>query len=692
VHVRRPLTRCCIVLLAAMACSKSSLISVGDAGSSQTGDGGLIDGGLIDAGQVTFIPPKACSSLPQMTNVRAFVQADNINVTFDPVDGGKDYRIYLVPPDGSDAGAPGTNMTYRCAGDRESYAIPNDAEAEPPSGAEHAIVNGNVLGFTRAAADATIGYVYPSAGDGLVPIYAVGDPSPTADNSCFFMRWNESQGKQYVTTTTARDALLLQGWKDFGIAFYVPSDTTGTVPVYTAVFPGKFGGRMHFSSAAELNARASLVPTVIFNALAAQASGTVPLMHLFYSSLCGSGHDELLAGNAKYVHARFQGNTPVTTLQWSGLSGPGTVAIEALDSGCPFQGHISPVSMPATVTKGSTGAPLQRQPFFTIDQVRAADPNQNVFINGEHDGEAFPQAIACSQIDVTPAAPDTTLDFHDAFDNDPGPFTNVPTGITDFYHLTSPRYDFSFVATEAPIYYWGVVLNQLWVTYADAAADTNGKFRMTPLQKATMADTSFVHATMQVGITSTDRRYPQLLISTASAPLQNGTANDNLTAASTIVVEPIKIWPTRFDIQFCDHRPWDVNNQCPHFVIDWSDISQTNGNQPPVPLVGEFFGNDRNVQFDVYASTQRVYAFLDGHPMGCATLPAGRMPAGNVSVTFGDVLYHSAVDVPDPPYTFHAAHQQVETIRHFDEIGFKSGVAAPAWNETLLPCTSTTLP
>jgi hypothetical protein len=34
-------------------------------------------------------------------------------------------------------------------------------------------------------------------------------------------------------------------------------------------------------------------------------------------------------------------------------------------------------------------------------------------------------------------------------------------------------------------------------------------------------------------------------------------------------------------------------------------------------------------------------------------------------------------------------HMTFETRRHFDELGFKSGVAAPTWDETKVPCSST---
>ncbi len=55
-------------------------------------------------------------------------------------------------------------------------------------------------------------------------------------------------------------------------------------------------------------------------------------------------------------------------------------------------------------------------------------------------------------------------------------------------------------------------------------------------------------------------------------------------------------------------------------------------------------GYDRPVQWDVYASTSRVYVFMDGKPSGCAVLPAGRMPAGPVTVAYRAVIYHCGID------------------------------------------------
>jgi hypothetical protein len=92
----------------------------------------------------------------------------------------------------------------------------------------------------------------------------------------------------------------------------------------------------------------------------------------------------------------------------------------------------------------------------------------------------------------------------------------------------------------------------------------------------------------------------------------------------------------------------------------------------------------------VYASTERVYVFLDDKPAGCAVLPAGRMPEGDVTVAFRDVLYHSGIDE-----SVTAADSQHQYLRRFslsferrsmDDFGIDQDVPAPAWNEAVMPC------
>jgi hypothetical protein len=636
-------------------------------------------------------PARACGELPKLRNVRATVRTDNASVSFDPFGGARDYRIYPVGPDGKALPDP----IYRCGGGRGGPAVPLDEPAHRNElGAFDVYVNHDVDGFQRTTAQATLGHVYVVPGEGRLPVYSLGDPGVRKDNACLPGRFDEGRVKTYTTSDAERRTLLAAGWRDLGIPFYVPrSGTRGNVTVFTAVneHPDpNMGSRFYFVAKAEKTARGQLSPTPAFDILAAAGPDTEPLMRAYYRGGCGWSHDELAAGQGRFELITRQGNRPVTTLQWSGLTGPTTLAIEALDVPCPYQGFLSATPVPAWTSPEK----IAHQAFLTIEQMRAADAKQEVFINGQQDGTRRPRAVACAQVQVTPGPAEAGLEFHDDFSTDPGPFEEVIIpGFKNKYY-SSHRYNLSFISVDHPSLTFGTMLGEFWVAYADWAADTNGKMRLTPNLKATLAADRFLYATMEVDSVTSGRRYPQLIISDRPAPLTDG-YHTNLEKGFAIVVETVGIehWPGRLDIQFCDHRGWDVNFQCPHFATDWSvDLANMRKPQPPAPIVGELSGVDRRVRWDVYASTRRVYVLLDGQPMACAQLPASKAAAGPVTVTYADVLYHSGVDVPDPPYTFHHKHMRTETRRHFDELGFKSGVPAPPWNETLFPCTSTMLP
>jgi hypothetical protein len=123
---------------------------------------------------------------------------------------------------------------------------------------------------------------------------------------------------------------------------------------------------------------------------------------------------------------------------------------------------------------------------------------------------------------------------------------------------------------------------------------------MTPKAKGTLSADSYLHVTMEVSAFTTARRYPQIFVSDAEAPVQW-----NLPSANTVIVE----------------------------------------------------------------------TFLD--------MPTKGVPSGPVTITFGDVLYHSGVD---PTFSCYENNLKVASFRHYDNLGFKSGAEGPSWNEQQLPC------
>jgi hypothetical protein len=684
-------------------------------------------------GTKTKLPP-----LPTLSNVLATLDDDSAEVTFDPFDGAVDYRVYPLPSDSditvqSDGSIVVKNGTYRCAGTRETPVPAVEDATALPGEAINSTVESTVGGYARTMADATLGYVYTQPGPGLVPVYALGESDPNADSTCFYARWGASRTKDYTTSTAERTSKLADLARDDGIVFYVPAtadSTTTQVYVDGEGAGSAYYQRYYFPAGAE----AAMHPNKVaaFPVLTAQAAGTQPLMRVFYLNRCGWSHDELVVGQQRFQRVYQQGDRlPWWSLLWSGITGPTTLVVEALDNGCPFQGHLSPSPIGA-VTGYYVNAPVYHQPFLTIDQVRAASPTSEVYINGQYgafwhwdgtggipttallsegvDGgpQPVPKAIARSFISVAPN-PHPKMDFFAAFSpNDPPEtFTAVPCGSPDgncfqTWREQSPTFDQMFIDVDTGpdgggqdwlgggLYAFGPVMGELWVTYADDASDTNGKYRLTANQKATISASSFLHVTMEVDGYSTGRRYPQILISDQSAPVQYA-----LPQGHTLVVQPrgqdgeTADYPINYQLEICNMRTWDVNNQCPvydlYHVMDGGAIAHLS----PGDELGEHASVDHRIRWDVFTSTQRMYLFLDGSPYACANLPNVGVPNGPVTVTWGDVLYHSAVD---QTFAFHAAHMQVETRRHFDNLGFSSNVPAPTWDESRFPCVAPITP
>jgi hypothetical protein len=708
-----------------------------------TGPSSPYDAGIGYVGANATPPQTTLPVLPTMSNVVAALNDDSATVTFDPVDGALDYRIYPLPNDSdisttADGHVVVHNGIYRCAGNRESpVPVIDKAQYIPSDGLNTQVDQETVGGYLRTLANATVGYVYTQPAPGLVPVYAVGESNANADVGCYFARWGASRMKLYTTSESARAQLLATFGRDDGIAFYVPSapDST-TTQIYVdeqGSSSGTYHQRYYFPDGPEAAAHSS--KQAAFLARATQVTGTMPLMRVFYSNQCGWSHDELAVGKERFNRIYKQGDQqPWWSLLWSGITGPTTLVVEALDTRCPFQGLPSSQSIPSVTGYFGT-LPLIHQPFVTIDEMRAASASTEVFINGQNGpawtwngqgpngaviekaptaaqlmantgaGLPLPKAVARSFVTVTPQ-PHPAMDFLATFH--PGsaaetftPITNGPPsqGCSLDWQMESPTFYAHFVCMDggptqgSGLYAFGPVMGELWVTMADNASDTNGKFRLTAKQMATMSASSFLHVTMEADSYSTARRYPQILISDQSSPVQY-----NLTKGHTLIVQPrgeissppapddgVADFPIDYNLQICNLRTWDVNNQCPQY--DLYHVTDSTGkvlHLAPNDEVGEHASADHRVLYDVFVSTKRAYVFLDAVPYACADLPqVGAPQAGPVTVTWGDVLYHSAVD---HTFDFHSKHMQIETHRHFDNLGFSSGVPAPGWDETRFPC------
>ncbi|MEA2698824.1 MAG: hypothetical protein QOI66_3095, partial [Myxococcales bacterium] len=312
-------------------------------GSDETGPAEPNNSGMIAVGPLGTPPATKLPALPAMTHVVALQGDDSASITFDPVDGALDYRVYALPSDGDitvagDQSVIVHNGTYRCAGNRE--ASPTYVDSEPMIGgaAIHALVDQQkVGGYRRTLADATLGYVYTDPGPGRVPVYSLGESDANGDVTCYFARWAASRVKVYTTSETQRAELLKQFFRDDGVAFYVPAaadSTTATVYLDENRQP-PYLDRWYFPDGPEVDAHPKKTPA--FPVLKSAAAGTQPLMRVFYSNSCGWSHDELAVGNPRFNRVYHQGDKlPWFSLLWTGLSAPTTLVVEALDAGCPF--------------------------------------------------------------------------------------------------------------------------------------------------------------------------------------------------------------------------------------------------------------------------------------------------------------------------------------------------------------------
>jgi hypothetical protein len=663
------------------------------------------DDPIITGGKTNVALP----DLPEIQNVRVRTTGDNVVIEFEPVDDARDYRIYVSPAQedvtvGGDGAVSVRDAIYRCAGDR-----PFRTRAQDPAALFDASLSGaanTINNYERQPEDAVLGYVFLTAADDRSPVYRMADPNGGGghQNADWVVSiFDEANRAEYAVGEAERDRLYALGYRNDGVAFYVANDSDRAV--YRRQYQDLWNGApaVFYTEGPEYDARELDDPAVVadsgerFKVSSTEREGSVPLHRVLYNGT--NTFDVLAAGKARYERVLNQGNQPLWSLSWPGLTGPTTLVIEALDQGCPFpSGYITAHAAPADDFN---------LPSIALDEARL-EPTGEVFINGQHDPANRPQAIARTFVDVTPE-PDPDMDWFEGFDVDgtwePLALESGNNGMF-IYRNDDWAMDFSGCSNNISV---GPMLGQLVVGFADYGSSCNMSIMPRGIEPKIAADT-FMHVRMTTEITSTGRRYPQLMITTADVlnpgdiqPLDSVAIHSRLGPfpwdmlppgpERSIVVQPFGGYH-ELQVQFCDGRGWGVSSQCPqaniyghhagNYTEEWEEPWL------PVPVLGGMAGFDRPVQFDVYASTNRVYVFIDDEPAGCAVLPDGRMPEGDVNVAFRGVLYHSGIDESVVPED--SGHQYLQRYslshfdRHMDDFGIDLDVPEPAWDEGRMPC------
>jgi hypothetical protein len=433
-------------------------------------------------------------------------------------------------------------------------------------------------------------------------------------------------------------------------------------------------------------------------------------------------------------------------VHWSDITGPTQLVVEALDAGCPFQGLLGPKHLAPTLVNGDDNGgnnSLMNDTLFTVGELQAASKHGEVFVNGQFDGAPTPHPIARTAIQVAPVTR-PTMDFASDFTNTSETFTESldsqgqeACGLTkqlisearaedpscDGAHMmTSANYESLLFDIDGPRFTMGTALGELWTGYS------GGKLRVFPKSApaAALSDSTYLHAVMEVSGFSTGRRYPQIMVSAQDvvtsqwlldrSPDGNGmsllggegTAPDaNPNIQPVLVLNPIDSGVGRhiLEVELCNQRPWQVNDHCPWFLLEEQNPTSSGalGSWTPRPDLFDRLQDDRSVRFDLFASTQKVYVFVDTLPYGCVDItnrtakdvagnvinPTPKPPsAGPVYLTFGDVNYHEGAEAGyfQIYSSFHLNHELFETTRNYDYIAYSSNVPAPPWNESVQPC------
>src|SRR5262249_8228473 len=163
-------------------------------------------------------------------------RGDTAIVDFEGVAGALDYRVYPMPKAGDImVGQNGQvavkNAVYRCAGDRPFKARKDDQAAlydSSLSGGANLTNN-----YERKESESILGYVYLTPGTGRQPVYRMADPNGGGGfmNADWVVPlYGECNSAEYAVGEDARKTLLAKGFRDDGVAFYVPDD--GTRPIY----------------------------------------------------------------------------------------------------------------------------------------------------------------------------------------------------------------------------------------------------------------------------------------------------------------------------------------------------------------------------------------------------------------------------------------------------------------------------
>ena len=201
-----------------------------------------------------------------------------------------------------------------------------------------------------------------------------------------------------------------------------------------------------------------------------------------------------------------QGNRPIRSLAWSGLTGRTTLVIEALDAGCPFPGGY----VGYTHADGDPG-----RGALLVDHAGRGAPAESgeVFINGQHDPASRPKPdrALVRRRDAAARAADGLLRIVQPVEDVGAAVPRSPaTATTASTSTATTRWAIDFAGSPEN-HSLGPMLGQFHIGCIDWGSSCG--YSIVPRGVTTRLEASrYLHVRMTVDVPSTLRRYPGMMI------------------------------------------------------------------------------------------------------------------------------------------------------------------------------------
>ncbi len=381
-------------------------------------------------------------------------------------------------------------------------------------------------------------------------------------------------------------------------------------------------------------------------------------------------------------------------IEVTGLTGEARLAIEAIDTACPFPGLIGNKHADIPVQSNGDIPESEAVPFsiFTPEEVKAK--YGSIIYNGHGPaaklgGQADPVApkvLARTTVRVKPlgnGAPPTKSFFDDFSANDPLKLVEYQPGEEKTIHQNSKWTFYSYGYDGENGYQVFIDRGQLHTVLADGGQDIMGSNVGFPRRTFQISDKDYLHITFEVASAATDRRYWWLSVCGADALGQTMGADGKL-------VSRIKQTPFFYDdeginpssagwncFQVFNRFGWPfamppdntfpesevrvmvnrTGNPLQPNVVNVSPAQAPDGFRPPSwfrqmdsagKLVAPIMDDQQLVAprttLDFYLRKDRAVMYVNGQQRLCNDFAGAPLSMAEGVVGFGQVLYHSTAE------------------------------------------------